>query len=372
MRLIRSTASDKAGPRKRLGPVRRGALAGLVAVSAVLVAPAGASAAAATATQPATAEHSEFKVFSRSFVEDPAAHTVSLPLYQATSAGSPVSFVVTDASTRRAAQLLGVNFAPRLANARGTAAVQKVSFGARGLQIPATVDFSPTRVVVPGPTGFPPATAIPGAVGRPGYSPLIQLPDGTVLNAPQVANNTGHADKLVSINRQRAVYRETDGFYDHHRVHYVSFEASIPLAAALENAALATSLDAAPADDPRSTTDVNPPPAREEIGIVTNGQLGAANPQRQGLSSALLDGLDPLNVLGEVPDLNPASHYSPLWDANLATWTPQAVASGLNLRVTAFDDLLTLADRGFITAPDGGPFRRSDFLINCPAISIAD
>ncbi len=372
MRPIRRTANDKAGSRQRLGPVRRAALAGLVAVSAVLVAPSGASAAAPTAAPAATAEHSEFKVFSRSFVEDPATHTVSLPLYQATSGGSPVSFVVTDASTKQAARLLGVNFAPRLANARGTAAVQKVSFGAHGLQIPVTVDFAPTRVVAPGPTGFPPVTAIPGAVGRPGYSPLIQLPDGTVLNAPQLANNTGHADKLVSTNRHRAVYRETDGFYDHQRVHYVSFEASIPLAAALENAALAAALNAAPADDPRSTTEVNPPPAREEIGILTNGQLGAANPQRQGLSSALLDGLDPLNILGEVPDQNPASHYSPLWDANLATWTPQAIAAGLNQRVTAFDDLLALADRGLITAPDGGPFRRSDFVINCPAISIAD
>ena len=312
-------------------------------------------------------------MFSRSFVEDPAAHTVSLPLYTATSGGSQVSFVVTDASTKTVARLLGVNWAPRLANARNTAAVQKVQLNTHGLQIPATVDFSPTRVVVPGPTGFPPVTAMPGAVGQPGYSPLIELPDGTVLDAPQVANKTGHADKLVSTDatHHRAIYRETDGFYDGKAVHYASFDASIPLTAALENATLAPTLNAAPPDDPRSTTEPVPAPAREEIGIVTNGQLGRNNPQRQGLSSALLDGLDPLNILGEVPENDPASHYSPIWDANLATWTPAAIAAGLNRRVTTFDDLLTLADRGLITAPDGSPFARSNFDINCPAISIA-
>lgn len=322
-------------------------------------------------TQPATAQ---FHVFAGSFHENSAAQTVTLPLYSATSGGHPVSFVVTDASTRAAAALLGVNWAPRLANARGTAAVQKATISRQGLQIPATVDFTPTRVVVPGPTGFPPAQAVPGAVGEPGYSPLMQLPDGTVLNAPQVANGSGQADKVVSLDRARhaLTYRETNGFYDGKRVHYVSFEASIPLTAALENASLAPALNAAPPDDPRSTGDVTPAPAREEIGIVTNGRTGADNPQRQGLSSALLDGLDPLNILGEVPENTPDSHYSPLWDANLATWTPQAIAAGQRRQVRAFDDLLALADRGLITAPDGGPFRRSDFDINCPVISIAD
>ncbi len=328
--------------RPRRARLAHRAVAVAAAATAAIAVPAAASASASPATQPARTTQ-DFKVFAPSFVEDQATHTVSLPLYPATSGGSPVSYVVTDASTPAAARLLGVNWAPRLANARGTAAVQHATIGLQGLHIPATVDFSPTRVVVPGPTGFPPDQAVPGA------------------------------DKLVSTDpvRHRAVYRETDGFYDGHAVHYVSFEASIPLTAALENASLAPALNAAPADDPRSTGDVTPAPAREEIGIVTNGQLGADNPQRQGLSSALLDGLDPLNILGEVPENTPSSHYSPLWDANLATWTPKATAAGVNRRVTTFDTLLTLADQGYITAPDGGPFRRSNFLINCPAISMA-
>jgi len=338
------------------------------------------AASAVVVAVPATAHASapgEFHVFSRSFVEDPAAHTVSLPLHTGYVAGKPVSYVITDASTETAAKQLGVNFAPRLANARDTAAVQKATVTPAGLKIPATVDFTPTRNVVAGPTGFPPAQAVPGAEAQPGYSPLLQLPDGTVINAPQIANASGRADKVVSIAAGRVVYRETDGFYDHQRVHYVSFEASIPLTAALENATDVPALNAAPADDNSGApgagaSDPGPAPAREEIGIVTNGQLGKNNPQRQGLSSALLDGLDPLNILGEVPESDPASEYSPLWDANLAQWTPAAVAGGQVHRVTDFDDLRALAAQGQITAPDGSTFGRSGFLINCPAIAIAE
>ena len=323
---------------------------------------------APTATA-ATHDSHPFRVFAPSFVEDAATHTVSLPRYDGSSHGQPVTYVITDASTREAAKQLGVNWAPRLANAAGTPGVQHVSGTATSLTFPATVDFSPQRVVVPGPTGFPPQTAVPGAVGEVGYSPLVQLADGTILNAPQVRNTSGQADKVVSTSGQRVVYRETDGFYEGKAVHYVSFEASIPLTAALENAALADRLNAVPPDFPKGTEEPAPP-AREEIGIVTNGQTGAANPQRQGLSSALLDGLDPLNILGEVPGHSPKSGYSPIWDANLAQWTPAAVAAGLNTRQTSFPDLLKLAKKGLVTAPDGGPFGRSDFDINCPAISI--
>jgi hypothetical protein len=347
----------------------RQAMLAIAAAAAVVAVPSTAHATTSTTNS--------FHVFSRSFVEDPATHTVSLPQHKGYVGGKAVTYVITDASTEKEAQALGVNFAPRLANARGTAAVQRVSVTPAGLKIPATVDFTPSRVVVPGPTGFPPAQTAPGAEAEPGYSSLLELPDGTVINAPQVANSTGRADKVVSISHGRVVYRETDGFYEHKPVHYVSFEASIPLTAAIENATDVPALNAAPFDTDSAADDggapsTGPQPAREEIGIVTNGQLGKDNPQRQGLSSALLDGLDPLNILGEVPENDPTSEYSPLWDANLAQWTPAAVAAGQVKRVTDFDDLRALADQGLITAPDGSKFTRSGFLINCPAIAIAD
>src|SRR5689334_15489355 len=143
-----------------------------------------------------------------------ADHTVTLPLLRGTSGGQPVWYVVLDASTSNAADAYGANRSNKLANARGTAAVQKVSVHNGVIDFPATVSFAPARKVEPGPTGFPPAVATPGAVGASGYSPLIQLPDGTVLNAPQLANATGHADKAVRIDTAagRVRYQLTDGF----------------------------------------------------------------------------------------------------------------------------------------------------------------
>src|SRR5919202_5161769 len=128
-----------------------------------------------------------------------ADHTVTLPLLRGTSGGRTVWYVVLDASTSNAADQYGANRANKLANARGTSAVQKVTVHNGVIDFPATVDFRPARQVAPGPTGFPPAAATPGAVGEPGYSPLVELPDGTVLNAPQLANDSGQADKVVAL-----------------------------------------------------------------------------------------------------------------------------------------------------------------------------
>src|SRR5215831_16376290 len=101
---------------------------------------------------------------------------------------------------------------------------------------PATVYFTPIRQVNPGPNGFPPAQAQPGAVGQSGYSPLIQLPNGIVVNAPHIGNSTGQADKVVSFDlvHNRVTYRETSAFQGGDPIKYVSFESSSPVAAALE------------------------------------------------------------------------------------------------------------------------------------------
>jgi hypothetical protein len=64
------------------------------------------------------------------------------------------------------------------------------------------------------------------------------------------------------------------------------------------------------------------------------------NPQRQGLNSAILDGLSPLDVLRWKPN---QGGYSPLWDG--------------------------LAEHGLVAAPDGSPFAASGFIVNCPIIS---
>jgi hypothetical protein len=127
-------------------------------------------------------------LFITSAVEHPDG-TVTLPLHQGLSHGQAVYYIITDASDSNDAALYGVNVSQKLANAANTAAVQKVTVDANGVvTFPATVKFGQQRILVPGPAGFPPAQAQPGAVGETGYSPLIQLPSGAILEASQVAN----------------------------------------------------------------------------------------------------------------------------------------------------------------------------------------
>ena len=302
-------------------------------------------------------------LFISSAVEHPD-DTVTLPLHRGTSHGQTVLYVITDTSNGSLAQALGVNTAQKLANATGSTAVQKVTLNPDGsLNFPATVDFSHTRQVVPGPAGFPPTTAVPGPMGETGYSPLIQLPDGSIVNAPHVANGTGRAPKVVSLaaDGKSVVYRETHGFQGGQPVRYASFDASDPLAAALENVTFAPALNGAPKADDDSTAS-----ARASLAAFTNGQTGAANPQRQGLNSALLDGLDPLNVLRWNPS---QGRYSPLWDVHLAQWSAAAVASGQNLRQTDWGTVQGLADHGQVTGFGGGAFVANGFIVNCPIVS---
>src|SRR5262245_43527283 len=141
-------------------------------------------------------------LFIKSAVEN-ANGTVTFPLYKGTSHGQTVYYVLMDASDGNFAQQFGINKAQKLTNAANTGAVQKVTIVNGVIDFPATVDFTPIRQVTPGPAGFPPAVAQPGAVGETGYSPLIQLPNGIIVNAPHVANSTGQADKVVSFDLVR-------------------------------------------------------------------------------------------------------------------------------------------------------------------------
>ena len=302
----------------------------------------------------------------------------TLPLFRGTSHGQTVYFVITDSSDRADAAVRQVNYAPKLANAKGTPAVQIVTVANGIVDFPATVDFSPRRLLTPGPTGFPPASAQPGAVGEQGYSPLIQMPDGTVLNAPQIARDTNGdgridlqteaADKIVTLNTAAGLvtYLLTPGFYDNRIVHYASFDSSSQVAATIEDVTWAPSLDFAPTagDDSNAS-------AREGLIAFTNGQTGVSNPQRQGLTSAILDGLSPLQTLEELEEgqSNPGfPAYSPLWDVHLAEWTPAAVAQGLNTRQRDFGTELSLVAKGLLTGPAGTPFRASGFIVNCPPV----
>src|SRR5215472_5970056 len=395
----------------------RGATAGALAVAAAVAAAVGAGAfhpakanAQGTATQANlpymcfTTAHTFHQIFGpdsfflnenqqgpTSFSESaPDAKPVAtLPLYTGTAAGHRVYYVITDASDRSVATSLGVNFVPKLANAAGTPAVQlSSSSDPKAINVPAGVDFSPKRVLVPGPDGFPPAQAQPGAIGNPGYSPLVQLPSGVIVNAAQIGDGTttngsdkAHwADKVEKVNavRHTVGYDITNGCYENQSVHYMSFDASIPAAAAIEDVTLAPALGDVPSPD-CGTNDINATPpfinpgcGRESLIAFINGQTGRDNPQRQGLNAAILDHESPLNILEDVPNSGGQFNYSPMWDIHLVQWDA-SVPMASRLRQTDFataESLVGTQAQSITPAGLSNTFQATGFVVNCPLVSV--
>ncbi len=327
-----------------------------------------------------------------SFSEGPANDhpIVKFPLREGTGASHTIFYVITDASDQATATSLGVNFVPKLANAANTSAVQRSSSNdPTAINVPAGVDFSPNRVLVAGPTGFPPAQAAPGAVGNLGYSPLVQLPSGVVLNAEQIgdgANTNGSdkthwADKVETVDavNHTVTYDITNGCYEDQSVHYVSFDSSNPTAAAIEDVTFAPALGNVPFAD-CGTNDINQTPpfiapgcARESLIAFINGQTGTDNNQRQGENAAILDQLSPINILEDVPNNGGQFNYSPMWDIHFLQWNA-SVPLANRLRQTDFRraEALVPAQAQSIT-PTGATsntFQSTGFIVNCPLISI--
>ncbi len=280
-----------------------------------------------------------------SFAEGPPTSKpiATLPLHTGTAAGHRVYYVITDASDRSVATSLGVNFVPKLANAAGTSGVQLSSSNdPKAINVPAGVDFSPTHVLVAGPNGFPPAQAAAGAVGNPGYSPLVQLPSGVVLNAEQIGDGTttngadkAHwADKVETVDtvNHTVGYDITNGCYEDQSVHYMSFDSSF-----------------------------------------INGQTGRDNVQRQGENAAILDQESPLNILEDVPNNAGQFNYSPMWDIHFLQWDSSVPVSS-RVRQTDFRraEALVGTQAQSIT-PSGAAsdtFQSTGFIVNCPLVSI--
>jgi len=331
--------------------------------------------------------------------------TVRLPLYRGKYGSKTVWYVLLDASDQGLAKDLGVNFAPKLLNMGigCTSCVQTVHletttpqdnrFGTAVVDFAGVPDFSPTRVAVPGPQGFPLAHFQPGAVGGPNYSPFIRIAGSPVVyNAPIVAvgnkpfdvlHHTDTADRVVGIHlsgkatsgtAQSGRYQDNwadmlfvKGFDAGEPIAYLSTDAGQPLTAVLERATYVPALDKAAyagGDDFLGS-------ARERLFGFINGQNGRNNPQAQGFTHLAKDGLigqdaaashtrlinalrnggDLLNVFGDFPTLTDPRHssaYSPLWDAQLGLWTPKAVRLGLNKRQLDENTVLNLA----ATRPD--------------------
>ncbi len=303
---------------------------------------------------------------------DDAAGTATIPLFTGVGpGGDDVGYVVTESSDRADAEERGVTYAPKLANALGTKAVQKVTLDGDVVTFAGTVDFSPERAVTPGPEGFPPAAVTPGQVGDAAYSPLITADGAIVLNASQVRNDSGTHDSVVDIDAEAGTVtlKTLHGFFNGALVSYFRLDASVDVVAALEESTLAPNLDAAPGAGSNGAES-----SRSAIVPIVNGIRAKGDPDRQGLQSAVLGNGEPLNITQSLPG---APDYSPLWDVTPAVWSERAIADGERTLVTTNEQIATLASAGALTsAGEGVPHASSGGLrtlgavSNCPTIAI--
>ena len=266
---------------------------------------------------------------------------------------------------------------------KGDSLIRTATLGPNGDVIfeKGTVDFGPDRQVVPGnaPNFFPPTTAEPGSVGDKDYSPLVRFTNspGVILNAPIVAfdvssdqlnqscngnvDNSHVLDNVVKIcpEDNTVTLKLVPSFSFGRPTLYIAIESSDKTVAAIEGDTWVPLLS-------QVTTGIDDGAFSpvERIFPIINGQIGANNPQRQGVNSALEAGLSPLNVLGGIPTV--ATDYSPLWDLNIGVWNQTAVDNHFNGRLTGEFEILGLVEQGWITGPDGAPFGSSGIVNNCP------
>jgi hypothetical protein len=317
---------------------------------------------------------------------DAANGTVTIPLYLGHMKGSNknVWYILTDVDDSGVAAELGLNYSAKLTFAAEAARTANFDSNNNLVFDKGTVDFSPIRKVVPGPAGaeFPPVSFQPGSVGDADYGPLVRVLNdgGTIYNAPIVAfgvdaseinfpnGNVDYSkvhDEVVAIDpiNMTVTLNLINGFSFGRPVWYISMDASIPLAAAIEHntfAPLQAKLTLGNDDSFSSPI--------ERIFIATNSSESGAckNPKRQGLSADLADGHRPNNTLGGIPTL--ALDYSPMWDANLYEWTYDAVAAGYREQLREEFQILTFVQYGLLTGPGGAPFGSAGFSINCPIV----
>lgn len=312
--------------------------------------------------------------------------TVTLPLYQGSlKSGETVWYVVTDSDDKGSADMLGLNYSPKLTFADVGRSVRKATLG-KDFKLTfeaGKVDFAQERMLVPGdaPNFFPPKKFHPGSVGDKDYSPLVKITNAGnhIFNAPMLAYNVsadtlnqfcdGHPNhsivhqKVISIcpRKGTVTLMLTPGFSFAKPVLYLSTDTNSPLTATLEGATYAPGLE-----DIQGGGDDSLFSPVERIFVFVNGPTGKENPQRQGLDSAISDGGSPLNVLGGIPTV--ATDYSPIWDLNPSVWTQKAIDMGYRSRMIEEFSVLGMVERGWITGLDGKKFGSVGLVVNCPIV----
>ena len=289
--------------------------------------------------------------------------TITLPLYQGSVQGKKVWYILTDVNDPNVASFLGINYSAKLQF--GANSARTANFDDQGNLIfdRGKVDFSPQRMVVPGPGGFPPQTATPGSVGDADYSPLVRVVNagGVIYNAPIVAfdvdatqisfpnggvDYTKVHDQVVAIDpvKGTVTLNLVNGFSFGRPVWYLTMEASTSTAAAIEATTFAPALlrDVLGKDDSFGSP-------VERLFLAVNGASdgGCNNPQRQGLSGSAHRWPSSQQCVGR------HSHHCPRL---------QPTVGGPALRVDAGRDRPRLsrpADRR-IPHPDTGPGWDSD------------
>jgi hypothetical protein len=318
---------------------------------------------------------------------DTAKGTITIPLYKGSLKGTnqTVWYVLTDTSNEGVAAELGLNFSAKLNFSSNAARTGNLDLNGNIVFDRGTVDFSPQRSIVAGPAGaeFPPQSAAPGAIGDADYSPLVSITNagGVIYNAPMIAfdvdasqinfpnGNVDYSklnDQVVAIDpyNMSVTLNLINGFSFGRPVWYLSMDTSSTLGAAIEHNTYAPLMGKLLLGD----DDTFGSPI-ERIFISTNGPEsgGCDNPLRQGLSADLADSFRPNNVLGGIPTL--ALDYSPTWDAQLFTWTNDAIDKGFRGQVREEFQILTFVQDGLITGfPAGTAFGTSHFAINCPIV----
>lgn len=336
-----------------------------VSTSSVIVAISLLSLGGLIQTKAQTLKH---QLFIASALESTDFRTVTLPIFEGRVHGEKFWYVVTESSDQFDAARRKVNFAPKLGNLKGSSAIQQAKIVDGILEVSASVDFAASWFLNPGSSVIPPENYEPGSVAQGQYSPFVQLPDGIVLNASQVANQTGKHDRVIELDTLNHLVSlfSSQGFFEGSKVWFTCLEASAAIPATLEFATLTPKLNLAPRSGSSDATS-----SRNSIAIFMNGQAGLENPNRQGLLSFLYGEGDPQNIIEQIPDnTNLASNYSPLMDAHVSVWSSKSLNDQTNTLQTRFSKLPSLAAQQAITATDGTPWAATGFVQNCPIISI--